>query len=141
MANKKRATEAKVVEKDKVEDEKVVERKETEKEEDFLDEKKSKKDANKKYGEKSTFSKVMNVVLWIILLAWMAVCLFDFYKVHNEQEPFFCIKKGTTKYDDGNVNWCLGLGYKVYDYNRKSFSAIEFGPFWSKDRSALEENK
>ena len=47
----------------------------------------------------------------------------------------FCIKKGTTKYDDGEVKWCLGAGYKIYDYNRTSFKAIEFGPFWSKDRS------
>ena len=107
--------------------------------ENFLDEKKSAKEVNKKYGEKSTFSKVMNVILWIILLGWMAVCLLDFYKVHNEQEPFFCIKKGVTKYDDGEVKWCLGLGYKVYDYNRSSFEAIEFGPFWSKDRSAEEK--
>ena len=28
-----------------------------------------------------------------------------------------------------------GLGYKVYNYKRESYRAIEFGPFWSKDRS------
>ena len=117
-----------------------IDKKEVEKEENFLDEKASKKEKKNK-GEKSTFSKVMNIVLWVILLAWMAICLYDFYKVHNEKDPFFCIDKGVTEYEDGNVKWCLGLGYKVYDYNRDSFSAIEFGPFWSKDRSVKEENK
>ena len=102
------------------------------KEENFLDEK------PKMEKEESTFNKIMNVILWIVLFAWMAVCLIDFYKTHEEQEPIFCLKKEVTKYDDGNVKSCLGLGYKVYHYNRKSFKAIEFGPFWSKDRTAEE---
>ena len=117
---------------------KIKENKKVEKveEEDFLDEKKNKKS---KKDEKSTFSKVMNIILWILLFAWMAVCLIDFYNVRNQNDPVMCIKRGTTKYEDGTVDWCLGAGYKVYQYNRKSFKAIEFGPFWSKDRSA-EEN-
>ena len=82
----------------------------------------------------------MNVVLWIVLFIWMGVCLIDFYNVHQEKEPMFCIKTGTNEYEDGNVDWCLGAGYKIYHYNRKSFKAIEFGPFWSKDRTAEEEN-
>lgn len=109
------------------------------KDENFLEEDSKKK--KKEKGEKSTFSKVMNVVLWVVLLVWMAICLIDFYKVHEEKDPYFCISKGVIKYDDGEVDWCLGLGYKVYNYNRKSFKAIEFGPFWSKDRSVKEENK
>ncbi len=110
--------------------------------EEFLDEKVSKKEMEKKdKNEKSLFQRVMNVILWIVLFVWMGVCLVDFYNVHQKKDPIFCIKKGVTKYDDGNVKWCLGAGYKVYQYNRKSFTAIEFGPFWSKDRSAEEENK
>ena len=110
-----------------------------EEEEDFLDEKKSKRNLKKEYGEKSTFQKVANIVLWIILLLWMGICLIDFINVHNEDDPRFCIKSGTTQYDDGDVKWCLGLGYKIYNYNRASFNAIEFGPFWSKDRSVKAE--
>ena len=110
--------------------------------EEFLDEKTSKKKLEKKdKNEKSMFQRVMNVILWIILIVWMVVCLVDFYKVQQKGDPIFCIKKGVTKYSDGDVKWCLGPGYKVYQYNRKSFQAIEFGPFWSKDRSAEEENK
>lgn len=88
-----------------------------------------------KEKEKPLFTKIMNIVLWVILLAWMAICLVDFFKVTNEKEPIFCLKKETTVYSDGEVHSCLGLGYKVYNYERESYSAIEFGPFWSKDRS------
>lgn len=116
--------------------EKKVVKVEEEKDEEFFDEKKTKKDY-----ERSTFSKIMNIVLWIVLLAWMAVCLIDFYNVHQEKDPKFCISKETIEYDDGTVESCLGLGYKVYQYNRESFSGIEFGPFWSKDRSADQEEK
>ena len=113
-------------------DNKEKETEEMVKKEEFFDEKKSKK---------SLFNRIMNVILWIILFAWMAVCLIDFYKVHQKQDPIFCFKKDVTHYNDGDVKWCLGPGYKVFQYNRKSFQAIEFGPFWSKDRSAEEENK
>lgn len=88
----------------------------------------------------SIIKKVFNTVLWIILLIWIGICLFDFYNVNNKKEPMFCIKKETIKYSDGKVESCLGLGYKVYHYQRKSFNGIEFGPFWSKDRS-IEESK
>jgi len=105
-------------------------KKETE-EEEFFDKKTS-----KDLKEKSTFSRVMNIVLWIVLFAWMAVCLVDFYNVHQENEPKFCLSKTTTEYSDGTVDTCTGLGYKVFHYKRDSFKAIEFGPIWGKDRTA-----
>ncbi len=128
------------VKKATVKKEVVVDEKEDNKEEDFLDEKKSAKKVNKENGEKSLFSKIMNIVLWIILLAWMAIVLIDYFRVTNEKDAVFCLSKHTTKYDDGNVKVCTGLGYKVYNYNRDSFKAIEFGPFWIKDRTADSDN-
>ena len=73
------------------------------KQEEFFDEK-----PKKEKGE-STFNKIMNVILWIILFAWMAICLIDFYNTSQEKEPKFCLKKEVTKYDDGEVRSCLGL--------------------------------
>ena len=105
--------------------------------EDFLDEKVSKKKLEQKdKDEKSLFQRIMNVVLWIVLFVWMGVVLFDYYHVSKNTDPTFCIKKDVTKYNDGEVKWCLGAGYKVFQYNRNCYQAIEFGPFWSKDRSA-----
>ena len=56
--------------------EKEVEAKEDEKEtvdEDFKDVKK----ANKK----NPVLKVISIILWILILAWLVVVIFDFYKV------------------------------------------------------------
>ena len=69
----------------------------------------------------------------------MIIVFSDYIKVHNEEEPKFCWNEKTTTYDDGIVVQCSGLGYKVINYKRASFRAIEFGPFWIKDRTAENE--
>ena len=111
-----------------------------EKNEELFDDKKEKKELKKEEKGKSTFNKIMNVILWIVLFVWMAICLVDFFKTRAETDPVFFLKKETIKYDDGEVDSCLGLGYKIYHYKRTSFNGLEYGPFWSKDRSA-EESK
>ena len=114
---------------------------EKEKEEELFDDSKEKKELKKEEKGKSTFNRIMNVILWIVLFIWMGICLVDFFKTRAEAEPIFCIKKETVKYDDGEVDSCLGLGYKIYHYKRTSFNGIEYGPFWSKDRSAEKSEK
>ena len=117
---------------EKVKEEKVEEElTEEELKEEFFDAKEDKE---------STFNKVMNVILWIVLIVWMAICLVDFYRAHKRQEPIFTFKKETTKYEDGEVDNYLGLGYRIFDYKRKCFNGIEYSPFWFKDRSVEEEN-
>ena len=96
------------------------------------------KQEKKNKNERSLFQKILNVVLWIIVLAWMAVCVIDFIKVQNEEDPIFCLKKSTIKTGTGTADVCTGLGYKVYDYNcgteagKNYHGAIQFGPFWTK---------
>lgn len=97
------------------------------KKEEFFEEKKDKK---------SLFSRIMNIVLWIILFAWMGICLVDFFNTKAGKSPVFCLKKETTTYNDGKVYTCTGLGYKIFNYRRTSFSGDEYGPFWSTDRTA-----
>jgi hypothetical protein len=93
-----------------------------------------------KDGERTLFGKIVNIILWVIVLGWMAVCVTDFLKVQNEKEPIFCLTKKTVKYDDGNVRVCTGLGYKIYNYDRSCFKALQYGPFWTKDAS-LENDR
>lgn len=85
---------------------------------------------------RSSISRIFNIILWILLIVWIAICLIDFIRVKGNQDPRFCINKKTVTYSDGKVESCMGLGYKVYRYERDSFSGLEFGPFWSKDRTA-----
>ena len=87
----------------------------------------------KKANKKNPVLKVISILLWLLILAWLVVVIFDFYKVSQEEDPVFCISKETITYDDGTVDLCTGLGYKVYNYNRASISGYEFGPFWIKN--------
>ena len=125
MANKKKNTQNKPRNNFKKE--------EVKKEENFLDEK------PKKEWKDTIFYKVTNVILWIVLFVWMAICLVDFYQTHQEKEPMFCLKKEVTKYDDGNYqsgkirSSCGSSGYGGYSYdsviaNKKNcaFTIIEF---------------
>lgn len=93
---------------------------------------KSKKDK----GEKSVLYKIVNAILWVVLFAWMIIVVIDFVHVRKEEEPQFCFSEKVIKYDDGTVTERTGLGYKVISYNRESLKAIEFGPFWIKDKTA-----
>jgi len=108
---------------------------------EIFDEKENKKEEffNEKKDKRSLFNRIMNVILWIVLFAWMGVCLVDFFNVKAERKPVFCLKKETTTYSDGKVYTCTGLGYKIFNYRRTSFSGDEYGPFWSKDRTAEDK--
>ena len=97
-------------------------------------EEKPKKEKKEKRG-RSLFVRIMDVALWVVLLGWMAVCVTDFIQIQREEKPVFCKKFEKTDYDDGIVEYCTGLGYKVFYYNRRCYKASEFGPFWTKDRS------
>ena len=87
---------------------------------------------NKRKTKKNIFIKVFDIILWVVLIAWMIIVVIDYIKVVTKKEPIFCINRKEIKYEDGTVNSCTGLGYKVHKYNRESYQAIEFGPFWIK---------
>ena len=92
--------------------------------------KKEKKDT------KRFISRILNIVLWIVLFVWVFLVFSDYLRVHNEKEPAYCwFNEKTTTYNDGTVTECTGLGYKVINYKRDSFKALEFGPFWIDDRT------
>ncbi len=119
--------------------EKKVDVEETKKEILTEEEKKNlvKQEKKNKRGERTLFGKIVNVILWVVVLGWMALCVIDFIKVQNEKDPIFCIKKTTIKSGTGTAEVCTGLGYKVYNYhcsnNKHNYNgATEFGPFWTK---------
>lgn len=95
----------------------------------------SKKEKKQEKEKKNIFVRILDKVLWLVLIAWIGICVVDYINVVNEKEPQFCIKKETITYDDGTVDVCRGAGYVTYHYQRKSYNGYEFGPFWTKDRS------
>ncbi len=77
--------------------------------------------------------RIFNIILWLVLFGWMAICIIDYFNVANENEPQFCIKNETKNYEDGTVYICRGAGYVAYRYESKSSVKYKFGPFWTKD--------
>lgn len=99
-----------------------------------------KKDAEKEVKRakgKSGFAKFLNTLLWIIVFAWMAVCVTDYIMATKEKDPIFCLKEETKEYEDGKVYICTGLGYKYFKYDRKSYSATQFGGIWIQEHDPL----
>lgn len=77
--------------------------------------------------------KVWNIVFWTLFVCIFAIWIIDFVQVKREKEPIFCISEKVHEYEDGTTNECVGLGYKVYTYNRKSLNIkSQFSPFFVK---------
>lgn len=84
---------------------------------------------------KNIITNIFKVTIIIAIVAWICLIFVDYFKVQEGSDPVFCVSRNTKKYDDGTVYVCTGLGYKVYQYNRKSISAVEFGPFFIQERT------
>ena len=92
-----------------------------------------------KEDKESIVGKIFSILLWIVLLAWIAVCVVDYFKTLDDKKPMFTFSHNTVKYEDGSVTCYTGAGYKVYHYNRKCYTGRQFGPFWTKDKSVESE--
>ncbi len=84
---------------------------------------------NKKH--KKIVKIIAEVLFWLILVIILFPWIHDYIKVVNEEEPKFCIQEKTYEFEDGTVEECLGIGYKVYTYDRTSIDLkTQFGPFF-----------
>ncbi len=115
---------------EEMKEEEEQEEKKQAKKENKKESKKDEEKEDKKKDRKELFNKIMNIVLWVVLIAWMGICSIDFIRTKMDKAPIFTFKKSTSKYDDGTVDGYLGLGYRIYKYNRTSLSGMEYGPFW-----------
>lgn len=121
MANTKKAT----TKKQNTKDEEII-KEETEEMEEILDKK------EKRSLGVSIFRRVLDIIFWLAFAILALIWVVDFINVNNEKDPVFCIKNNVYEYSDGQTTECIGLGYKVYNYNRASEKGYEFGPFFIK---------
>ena len=77
--------------------------------------------------------KIISLIFTILIVGWIAIIMYDAMN-STKGEPKFCISKETKNYEDGTVEVCNGLGYKVYIYAREKYHGIEFGPFWIQEK-------
>ena len=88
---------------------------------DFLDEK----------HKSGILRKIFSIIFWLIAIVILTLWSIDWLNVRNNKKPSFCFSNKTHKYDDGKVTECVGLGYKIYKYERSSMNEmIEFVPFF-----------
>ena len=86
-----------------------------------------------KEGDKKGIARIIfDVAFWVCFAFLVAIWVIDFVKVQKKSEPVFCLSEKTHEFDDGTVEECTGLGYKVFIYKRKSLEAYQFGPFFIK---------
>lgn len=82
-------------------------------------------------GKKNIGKTIWNIVFWTLIIGLFAIWTTDFIQVKREKEPIFCVKEVEHKYPDGTTKECVGLGYKVYTYNRTSIKIKkQFSPFF-----------
>ena len=75
--------------------------------------------------KKSVFA-ILIIVIVGTAIAWIS----DYSKVSQGFSPKLCLKEETFTYEDGNATKCTGLGYNVFNYERKSNTGVKFLPFW-----------
>ena len=80
------------------------------------------------------FSMFFKTFFVCLIVGWIVIILIDYINARKERTPYFCLKTEVKEYSDGKTTICTGLGYKIYDYNRQSINAIEFGPLFTKEK-------
>ncbi len=79
--------------------------------------------------------KVLGLVIPVILLGWGYVFISEYFRIKDGKDAKYCIENKIHEYDDGSVSECVGIGYKVYYYDRPNIGIkTEFGAFWLKIR-------
>ncbi len=77
---------------------------------------------------KKIFVLILKIIILVALVVWVSIVFCDYFRTRNDKKPYFCLSEKNYSYDDGTTYECVGLGYKMYKYNRKSIKATEFGP-------------
>lgn len=107
---------------------------------------------------------VVKILILVLIVAWIGILVMDYFNAKNNNDMKFCLSESVYVYSetgeketrDGKdfkesdyeglsyTYECKGLGYKVYRYNRTDtnppFKAVEFGPFFIKERQSLNNN-
>ncbi len=83
-----------------------------------------------------TKGDIVKIIILVIIIVWIICFFIDYFRARQSKMPLFCIQSSVKDYNDGTVESCLGLGYKVYKYDRTSINTtIEFGPFFIKEKT------
>ena len=84
---------------------------------------------------KKVLKLTWDLVFWIAFIGVAALWIMDYVNTKRELDPQFCLSKNTIEVENGTVDECIGVGYKVFTYHVKdSEVSREFGGFWIEPR-------
>lgn len=105
------------------------------------------KEEKKNANDRSPFQRVLNVVLWVICIAWMAISIYDYYNVNikkkSDYKPVIVLTTKTVEFTEGKNNdkeaeavEYYTLGFKFVKYTKGTCKGgIEFKAFFFKPRT------
>jgi hypothetical protein len=87
--------------------------------------------------------KVLLVIILILFGIWAFIVYTDYSRVREQKDPKYCFWKEETKeFENGTIESCKGLGYKVVNYEKLSDNGsekvYEFIPIWVKTKTLDE---
>ena len=93
---------------------------------------------NKPKKKKHPIKIIINILIWVVVLGWAGMLIYDFISTLSGKNPTFCLENTTEKVSDGTIETCEGVGYKVYKYSFGGQGYIEFVPFFQKPKTYEE---
>lgn len=86
-----------------------------------------------KEKDKSKKHYYLIFIILIFIISLLFVWISDYRNIKEKKEPKYCIFVQVHEYNDGNVTECIGLGYKIYKYERISIpKTTDFGTIFMK---------
>lgn len=85
---------------------------------------------------KERYNDIIKVVVLSVIIIWVICFGIDLIRARQNKWPLFCVKESIKNYEDGTVEICTGVGYKMYKYKRSSIPVtVQFGPFFMEERT------
>ena len=89
--------------------------------------------------KKSPLGKIIFVILLLFFGAWAYLVYVDHNLVSKGSEPKYCFwPQETQTFENGTIEECHGILYKVVRYRKEGESLDELVPIWVKTRSLDE---
>lgn len=81
---------------------------------------------------KRIIENIIKIIFITMIIGWIVIIFIDWNRTTRGMNPKFCLKENIKTYKDGETYSCVGLGYKMFRYNR-TCSGVSFGPFFIKE--------
>lgn len=79
--------------------------------------------------------RILGKIFWVCVIIIMCLWTYEFYRVRNGLDPQFYLKVEEHLYEDGKTIEYIGLGYKVFVYERTDMEGREFAFYFAKEKT------